>query len=418
MIKKPVVKQDRNIPELKVLLNELKNYYSNLTSKYSLKNDLVEVTNRKYALTKTFNEHIDKLNLSLKDVEKLKLRLTTDIDSIIDFQKNIEQINELLNQLNEDEKKYSEELKELLNPDNIKKLQEYSKNIIDNWEELNNTEDELTILEKIKEQNIEINNLYSNIFTHNDNEELSKKEKLDNYFDEIINAHSKIITGYTKKNEEDEEIEISSYLQQIKLQKDELNIFYKKIFGTEENKGLKQELEERTQELKTIEKDAKEVINLSSDAGLAGGFTQRGDKARTNKYISLGVFVFALVLLGIFNFSTIDFKNLHEITIQSIVIRIIINTPFLWIAIVSNINLNKYSRLEEEYAHKESLAKSFERYKEQIENLDNETSSELMVTLLKTNLEAFEKNPAETMIHAKSDMPSSMINAKIKDENK
>lgn len=413
MIKKPVVKQDRNIPELK-------NYYSNLTSKYSLKNDLVEVTNRKYALTKTFDEHIDKLNLSLEDIEKLKLKLTTDIDSIIDFQKNIEHINELLNQLNEDEKKYSEELKELLNPNNIKKLQEYSKNIIDNWEELNNTEDELTILEKIKEQNIEINNLYSNIFTHNDNEELSKKEKLDNYFDEIINAHSKIITGYTKKNEEDEDIEISSYLQQIKLQKDELNIFYEKIFGTEENKGLKKELEERTQELKTIEKDAKEVINLSSDAGLAGGFTQRGDKARTNKYISLGVFVFALVLvlLGIFNFSTIDFKNLHEITIQSIVIRIIINTPFLWIAIVSNINLNKYSRLEEEYAHKESLAKSFERYKEQIENLDNETSSELMVTLLKTNLEAFEKNPAETMIHAKSDMPSSTISPKIKDESK
>jgi len=35
----------------------------------------------------------------------------------------------------------------------------------------------------------------------------------------------------------------------------------------------------------------------------------------------------------------------------------IINMPFIWIAIVSNINLNKYARLEEEYAHKESLAK-------------------------------------------------------------
>jgi len=35
-----------------------------------------------------------------------------------------------------------------------------------------------------------------------------------------------------------------------------------------------------------------------------------------------------------------------------------------------------------------------------------------MMALLKTNLEAFEKNPAETMIHAKSDMPSSILTIK------
>ena len=92
--------------------------------------------------------------------------------------------------------------------------------------------------------------------------------------------------------------------------------------------------------------------------------------------------------------------------------------PFIWIAIVSNINLNKYARLEEEYAHKESLAKSFERYKEQIEELDNEKSQELMTTLLKTNLEAFEKNPAETMIYAKSDMPSSILTNKNQENKK
>ena len=70
----------------------------------------------------------------------------------------------------------------------------------------------------------------------------------------------------------------------------------------------------------------------------------------------------------------------------------------------TTVNLNKYSRLEEEYAHKESLAKSFERYKEQIINLDDsKESQDLMLRLLTANISAFEKNAADTMDKAKAD---------------
>ena len=71
--------------------------------------------------------------------------------------------------------------------------------------------------------------------------------------------------------------------------------------------------------------------------------------------------------MGIFNFNTIDFKNLKDIDLISIITRFMINIPFLWIATVANINLNKYTKLEQEYSHKESLAKSFERYKKYLE---------------------------------------------------
>lgn len=125
-----------------------------------------------------------------------------------------------------------------------------------------------------------------------------------------------------------------------------------------------------------------------------------------NKYVSLGVFFTTLWLMGQYNFSTIDFEKLKNIDITSLTVRMAINAPFVWIATVANLNLNKYARLEEEYGHKESLAKSFERYKTEIEKIDDSVKSkELLHKLMETNLNAFNLNPANTMDKAKSDMP-------------
>ena len=76
------------------------------------------------------------------------------------------------------------------------------------------------------------------------------------------------------------------------------------------------------------------------------------------------------------------------------------------IATVANINLNKYTKLEQEYSHKESLAKSFERYKTEIEKLDridSEKSNSLIMNLMELNLEAFKVNPANSIDKIKKD---------------
>ena len=62
--------------------------------------------------------------------------------------------------------------------------------------------------------------------------------------------------------------------------------------------------------------------------------------------------------------------------------------------------------LEQEYSHKEALAKSYERYKTEIDELEKlgiEGSEELKLRLLEINLEAFRVNPAENSDKAKSD---------------
>lgn len=84
--------------------------------------------------------------------------------------------------------------------------------------------------------------------------------------------------------------------------------------------------------------------------------------------------------------------------------KLLINAPLIWIATIANINLNRFSRLEQEYSHKEALAKSYERYKTEIQELEQlgvTGSEELKVKLLEINLEAFKVNPAEHSDKAK-----------------
>ncbi|HDX5876512.1 TPA: hypothetical protein ACSIN5_003761, partial [Acinetobacter baumannii] len=81
--------------------------------------------------------------------------------------------------------------------------------------------------------------------------------------------------------------------------------------------------------------------------------------------------------------------------------------------------LNRFSKLEQEYSHKEALAKSYERYKTEIQELEKlgvTGSEELKLKLLEINLEAFKVNPAEHSDKAKPDFSIWDLIQKKKDE--
>ena len=62
-------------------------------------------------------------------------------------------------------------------------------------------------------------------------------------------------------------------------------------------------------------------------------------------------------------------SNLFQ-ELYKILFKVTINAPLIWIATIANINLNRFSKLEQEYSHKEALAKSYERYRTEIEQLE------------------------------------------------
>ena len=407
--------------KLKNLLNELDQLNKSLTAKYTLRNDLEAITDGRSAAAKLIKEEIDALRL---ETQQLKVQK--------------EQLIDVLNSLSE-LKQDTEELKQILQ-------QNYKPNVtLLNYLKQFMTEEKITELESKVSK---IDHLYSNFYDESSseknkvdqiNEIYVKADTFNKYFFEdeiefdglkiqreqaIKKEYEKICDFYDElfKNSEDESGEEKLSISKIiKQQEKKIDHFYNKIFGSSnpEQKALSDVLDHRLQNLKEVESEAKKIIGLSSIAGLAGGFVEKGKEARMNKYVSLGVFVASLILLAIFNFKTIDFNALDKITLISITIRLVINIPLIWIATVANLNLNKYSKLEAEYGHKESLAKSYEKYKDEILKLhqissDNqEAYDNIYADLIKINLEAFKKNPADGMDTAKSNSILDQILSKI-----
>ena len=323
-----------------------------------------------------------------------------------DVSKMVNQLKEsfeFLTSLQNNGKNRIQYIYDLLSDKVLEDIKEKSESFYKSYNEVFNgengdlAEDFITKYEKI-------NNLYKKLYeSNNDKQSVSEEleEKIDNFFEKYSiliknDDNNSIYDEFIKKNDD------------FNNKKIKLDSFYNKIFGNEkeDTKSLNNELEQRMKRLQEIEEEAKKIISLSSDAGLAGGFHQKVKEVKINKYVSLGVFVIVLIIMGVFNFNTIDFDNLKEIDLVSIITRFMINIPFLWIATVANINLNKYTKLEQEYSHKESLAKSFERYKTEIEkldNIDNDKSNSLMISLMELNIEAFKVNPANSIDKIKSD---------------
>jgi len=365
-------------------------------------NNLYQKLEKSYSINKAF--------IDANSEESLKTLIDSELN---DFRAKTDEINAMLVKLKEgfdflttlqnNGKNRIQYVQDMLSDKILEDIKDKSEAFYESYNQIFNTENGDLTEDFIKKYEI-INNLYKKLYESTNNkksisEEL--EEKIDNFFEQ----YSILIKNDNGTSMYDEFINKNNDFNSKKIK---LDTFYTRIFGNEaeDTKSLNNELEERLNRLKDIEKEAKKILSLSSDAGLAGGFYQKVKEVKINKYVSLGIFVLILTIMGIFNFKTIDFNNLKEIDLISIITRFMINLPFLWVATVANINLNKYTKLEQEYSHKESLAKSFERYKTEIEKLDkidSEKSNSLMMSLMELNLEAFKVNPANSIDKIKKD---------------
>ncbi|MCT7511716.1 hypothetical protein [Aliarcobacter cryaerophilus] len=365
-------------------------------------NSLYQKLEKSYSINKAFIDSNSEESLkTLIDIELNDFRAKTDEINVMLLK--LKEGFDFLTTLQNNGKNRIQYAQDMLSDKILEDIKDKSEAFYESYNQIFNTENGDLTEDFIKKYEI-INNLYKKLYESTNNkksisEEL--EEKIDNFFEQ----YSILIKNDDGTSMYDEFINKNN---DFNSKKTKLDTFYTRIFGneTEDTKSLETELEERLNRLKDIEKEAKKILSLSSDAGLAGGFNQKVDEVKKNKYVSLGVFVVVLIIMGIFNFNTIDFKNLKDIDLISIITRFMINIPFLWIATVANINLNKYTKLEQEYSHKESLAKSFERYKTEIEKLDridSEKSNSLMMNLMELNIEAFKVNPANSIDKIKKD---------------
>ena len=412
LLKRGLDEKDKN--ELIRLLAQIKNINESLIAKYELRADLIQLVDKRQGAARVVKEEVDTLRKEIDELKAQKQSLTTEIDTVLKFKEDVEELTLLLESQTSTGQPLTDAIKELLTVENYEEWLHRSKTLDEVFED---------VYLPMDDRGVSKTDLIQT--TYDKSEELNKylfekdeKVEVDGVAttrDFLLRRSYKLIDEYHRKlfisSLDDEGNEIPSITSQIDKKKTDLETFHTKIFGDKNAQkiSLADALDERLNQLKLVEDEARNVMKMSSTAGLAGGFFEKAKEARYNKWGSLAVFAASLILLAIFNFKHINWENLDSITLQSIAIRVMLNIPLLWLATVANINLNKYSRLEQEYGHKEALAKSYEKYRDEISklpSLDTEVDDPAMATLhaelIKLNLEAFKKNPTDDMDKAKA----------------
>lgn len=218
---------------------------------------------------------------------------------------------------------------------------------------------------------------------------------------------------------------LNSLLDGAKNEVRELSAFHESIFGKKDGTGahiggLESELKARQTQLKKLEDEQagkhaamfqriESLLPGATSAGLASSYKLLKDQftapiQRYTKlfYGSLGLLVLAAVLMAVDSFSLSPFTlKLVEVKEWDLILRALIYkapfvAPVVWLAIFSSTRRSQYERLQQEYAHKEALASSYESYRTQLDALQSEGDS-LRRELLAKAIDAIAYNASVTL---------------------
>lgn len=199
--------------------------------------------------------------------------------------------------------------------------------------------------------------------------------------------------------------EINDLLGEVSPLVDEFNEYYDKVFWKENEEWkrkwwLKEEIEEREQEYTALKDKIEWLLPWATSAWLASAYENHKNTFKKQKNMRTWVFVLALLWMIV---SYLLYNP--EVEIQEwwwwlikFLVRAPITIPCVWLASFSWKQQNKYQRLEQEYAYKESLSRSFEWYRKEIEKVwDSELANQLQIDLLKVIINMSSYNPSITL---------------------
>lgn len=220
-------------------------------------------------------------------------------------------------------------------------------------------------------------------------------------------------------------------LQKNKALIDELTVFYGKIFGmpSEDGKrvgGLEEELRlqknalaefEGEQKLKytALNQQIEDLLPGAASAGLASAygemrtsFDQPLKNASRLFYAAIAAIVVVSVVTMIDKvwFWGISFAPLGDLSFvaRNFLHKLPIIGPLVWLAYYASRRRSECQRLQQEYAHKEALAKSYESYKKQISDLGGDRAV-MLETLISRAVEAIAYNASGTLDGRHGDSP-------------
>jgi len=222
---------------------------------------------------------------------------------------------------------------------------------------------------------------------------------------------------------EDQEA-VAKLLESSEKQLAELSDFYDEVYGKENEVGelkggLKHEINNRRKDLDdfslqqkkqyaTLLKEIESLLPGSTSAGLATAYhdlKKSFDDPIKNYSRLFYSAVLALVIatmfsivdnVGLWFIKFVDIGDL-KVLLSNTLYKVPLLLPIIWMAIFASRRRSEAHRLQQEYAHKEALAKSYQSFKTQIEGLGDKPDTELMKHLLTTAIGAIAFNASSTL---------------------
>lgn len=206
----------------------------------------------------------------------------------------------------------------------------------------------------------------------------------------------------------------------------DLSAFHEKIFGVEnENEngdrdgGLQSELDKGMLRLTEFEQQQKiryaalnekieSLLPGATSAGLASSCGKMKstfeDPIRRANRIFYGAIAALVFLAALFAIDKVSFENGFSLIVSSdwrvalagLIARAPFFAPFIWLAYYASSRRSEFQRLQQEYAHKEVVANSYESYKQQVDAL-GVSGNDLLRQLLEKAIDAVSYNASETL---------------------
>jgi hypothetical protein len=261
-------------------------------------------------------------------------------------------------------------------------------------------------------------------------------EQVRTFHDEVEELHESLLgsSDSTSMKVDAFEREMAKALERLATmitsattERKDLHAFYVRIFGPEpadddevRQGGLKDELDTRMRQLAQVEEEQltrhttlftkiEALLPGATSAGLASAYKKLKDDFETSirRYTQafyMSLFVLAIGGLVVVTDSvtfwppSVKFVQAHDWQglLQTLLTRLPVVLPVVWLAIYSATRRSQYERLQQEYAHKEAFASSYESYKKQLQDLKVDADA-LQRELIAKAIEAIAFNASKTL---------------------
>lgn len=221
-----------------------------------------------------------------------------------------------------------------------------------------------------------------------------------------------------------QKVELEKELSELSSEMEAIRDFHERAFGVETEGGEKivgmegklKRLLDRLEKFETSQstkykalvEQIEELLPGATSAGLASAYTTMKESFKDQiKAMTLVFYLCIVTLLGIAFHSSIQklgggawiaFKQYTdwETTLRGVVSRLPMYGPAVWLGYFASKRRSEAQRLQQEYAHKEAVARSYISYKKQIEELQDD-NEELRSRLLGAAIDTISRNASTTL---------------------